>query len=285
MQNGFCDLHAHSYYSDGTYSPSEIIDEAIRAGLSAVALTDHNTTAGLAEFSQYAAGKGVEAVCGVEFSTDFGERELHIVGLYIKPEYYDDINAMTAAMQERKEESNRILIDKLRAIGIDITYEEASRGARGQMNRAHIAHAMCTKGYVDSIKDAFSLYLDPKLGIYEPPLRLDVFETIRFLRKIDAVPVLAHPFYSLESVENIESFLSLAAPAGLVGIETRYTTHTESMTAELQALARKYSLIESGGSDFHGEKRPGVMLGRGYGELFVPLSSALELRSTVNRKQ
>lgn len=279
MENKFCDLHTHSYYSDGTVSPSAIIDEAIKNGICAVALTDHNTTAGLAEFSEYAAGRDVEAICGVELSTDFGERELHIVGLYIKPKYYDEINELTAAMQRRKEAANRLLIDKLCARGIKITYEEASLGARGQLNRAHIAHEMYRKGYAESIADAFRRYLDPKLGIYEPPVKLDAFETIKYLRKIGAVPVLAHPFYSLENEENIERFLSMAAPTGLVGVESRYSTHTEEMTRKISDLARKYSLIEGGGSDFHGEKRPGVELGLGYGDLRVPLESALALRS------
>ena len=283
MQNKFCDLHTHSYYSDGTCSPREIIDRALEAGLSAVALTDHNTTAGLSEFSEYAADKGIEAIAGVELSTDFGERELHIVGLYVKPEYYAEINELTAAMQRRKEAANRALIDKLCALGMDISYERASVGARGQLNRAHIAHEMCRMGYVDSISDAFRRYLDPKLGIYEPPVKLDVFETIKYLRKIGAVPVLAHPFYSLESVENIERFLSMAVPTGLVGIESRYSTHTPQMSENIAAFAKKYSITESGGSDFHGEKRPGVYLGRGYGDLLVPLSFARELRASTNK--
>jgi predicted metal-dependent phosphoesterase TrpH len=278
MKNKFCDLHTHSYYSDGTFSPREIIDEAIKNGIGAVALTDHNTTAGLAEFSEYAKDFDIEAICGVELSTDFGERELHIVGLYVSPDYYAEINELTAAMQRRKEAANRRLIDKLCALGMNISYERASLGARGQLNRAHIAHEMYRQGYVSSIADAFARYLDPKLGIYEPPVKLDVFETIKYLRKIGAVPVLAHPFYSLENEENVERFLSMAAPTGLVGIESRYSTHTEKMCETISALAKKYSVIESGGSDFHGEKRPGVALGLGYGDLRVPIEFATRLR-------
>ncbi|MBQ7387070.1 MAG: PHP domain-containing protein [Clostridia bacterium] len=281
MSAPLCDLHTHSHYSDGTYSPTEIIEEARRIGLSAVALTDHNTTAGLYEFARAAEGTNIEAICGVELSTDFGERELHIVALYLSPEHYSEVEELVAAMRRRKEAANRTLIEKLRARGIDITYEDASRGARGQLNRAHIAYEMYRKGYAESVADAFARYLDPALKIYEPPLKLDVFETIKFIRKIGAVPVLAHPFYSLGTVENIERFLSMAAPTGLIGIESMYSTHDETMTEAVRALARKYSLIESGGSDFHGEKRPSVSLGTGLGNLRIPASAARALRCGI----
>ncbi len=277
----FCDLHTHSYFSDGTLSPSEIIDEAERIGLGSVALTDHNTTAGLTEFTEAARGRNILAIPGVEFSTDFGERELHIVALFVKPEHHEEIERLVTELRRRKEAANRRLIDKLRALGMDITYEEASVGARGQLNRAHIAYDMYKKGYAESIADAFARYLDPRLGIYEPPLKLDVFETIKFIRKIGAVPVLAHPFYSLSTAERIERFLSMAAPTGLIGIESMYSTHDGKMTECLRALAKKYSLIESGGSDFHGEKRPSVALGSGLGELRVPNAAALALYESI----
>ncbi len=272
-----CDLHTHSHFSDGTLSPSEIIDEAIRIGLRSVALTDHNTTAGLSEFCEAARGKNINAIPGAEFSTTFGERELHIVALCIKPEHYSDIEVLVRELRVRKDAANRRLIEKLQALGIDITYEAVAADAKGQLNRAHIAAYMYKNGYAESILDAFERYLNPKLKIYEPPLMLDVFETIKFIRKIGAVPVLAHPFYSLETEENIERFVAMAKPTGLIGIETMYTTHTPAMTEYLRALAKRYSLTESGGSDFHGEKRANVALGVGRGELRVPNDAAIAL--------
>ena len=255
---------------------------AIERGISAIALTDHNTTAGLYEFMRAAEGKPIEAICGVEFSTDFGERELHIVALYVDPTHFGEIEALVTEMKKRKDNAYRVLIERLTALGMDISYESASEGARGLLSRAHIAYELYKKGYADSVSDAFERYLDPKNGIYLPPRKLDVFETIKFIRKIGAVPVLAHPYTSLKCVESIESFLALAKDSGLVAIETEYTTHDLKMTGVLRSLAEKYSLLESGGSDFHGTKKPNVSLGTGYGALRVPYELERRLRAFNN---
>ena len=267
-----CDLHTHSYYSDGTYSPSMIIDEAISLGLSAVALTDHNTTAGLAEFKEAAQDSDVRAICGVEFSTDFEGRELHVIGLYIDECFYPEIEEKMIQIHRQKDAANRRLVEKLGEMGFDITFEEVEATATGHPNRAHIADVMWKKGYVPSIKEAFARYLDPKLGIYVLPPRPCAIETVKYIKSIGAVPVLAHPYLSFEDEDQLERFLTEAIPEGLAAIEAYYSGYDEATTERALATVRKFNILPSGGSDFHGEKRPGVYLGVGRDNLAIPAS-------------
>ena len=160
-----CDLHTHSIYSDGTWTPAQIIDEAERIGLSAIALTDHNTVAGLPYFFEAAKGKSVKAIGGVELSTDFEDVELHLVGLYIEEEHFDAIESLVAELKKRKEESNLLLVSALNAAGYAIDYEEIKAGTPKQhINRAHFASALVEKGYVSSIKEAFDTLLSKTGG-------------------------------------------------------------------------------------------------------------------------
>lgn len=282
---GYCDLHVHSYFSDGTLSPTAIVDSAAEIGLRAVALTDHNTTAGLEEFTCAAEARGIEAVCGVEFSTDYGERELHVLGLFIEPCHYPEINARLEAMHRRKDESNRLLIKSLRERGLNISYEEVQSSTKGHINRAHVAAVLFEHGYASSVKDAFKKYLDPRVGIYVPPKRLDVFDTIKFIESIGAVSVLAHPFVSLDGEEDVSRFLTEAVPCGLSAMETRYSTYSEQTERAALRLAERFSILESGGSDYHADKKPDISLGTGRGTLAVPYSvlKALKKKRDKNR--
>lgn len=267
-----CDLHTHSTYSDGTYSPRELIRAAEKMGLAAVALCDHNNVSGLPEFCKAAEGSRVEAVGGVELSTDYGQTELHILGLCIEPRYYDEINTMMLDYKYRKEESNIRLVDALRKAGYDIDYAVIrDRTPGGQVNRALIAAALTEKGYTTSIKEAFSGLLSVKNGFYEPPSRISSFEAISYLRSIGAVTILAHPLLNL-SEEELEQFLTKAKEAGLDGMETLYSTYDEQERSIAACLADRYKLLHSGGSDFHGENKPDIQLGRGKGDLAVPVT-------------
>ena len=194
-----CDLHTHSIYSDGTWTPEELIAEAERIGLSAIALTDHNTVAGLPAFFQAAKGKNVQAIGGVELSTDFEGAELHIVGLFVQEEDFDELERLVEQLKIRKEESNLLLASALNNAGYAIDYEEIKAGTPKQhINRAHFASALLEKGYVSSIKEAFDTILSKTGGLYIPPRRLDVFEAIGYLKKLGCAAVLAHPFQELD---------------------------------------------------------------------------------------
>ncbi len=282
MQGKYCDLHAHSVFSDGTFTPTQLIREAERVGLAAVALTDHNSTHGVPELLEAAKGSSVEAVAGVEFSTDhlIGKRvvELHIVGLDIKPEHFDRVTEQVEGMKQRKIASNRILADNLKRGGYDISFDEIYASTPdGHVNRVHFASALVEKGYCASVQEAFDTVLAKGNGYYEEPQRLPVYETIAFLKEIGAIAVLAHSFLNLTEAE-LRGFLPKAIEAGLDGMETEYSTYDRQTTELAKSIAREFSLKESGGSDFHGENKPDIALGAGRGNLRIPMAFLEELR-------
>lgn len=269
----FCDLHTHSNYSDGTLSPAQLISAAEKTGLAAIALTDHNTVAGLPDFLEAAKNSAVEAVPGAEFSTDYLDKELHIVGLFITPDHYNAITKMTRQMQQRKHQSNLELIAALNKAGYRIDYETIkSSMPAGEPNRAHIAAELTRLGYTASNKEAFKTLLSPNCGYYHAPKRIDVFELIAFLRSIDAAPILAHPFLSLKEPETLHRFLGPAVESGLQGMETLYPLFSRTETETAKEMANEFGLAQSGGSDFHGDNKPDIRLGSGKGDLQVPIS-------------
>lgn len=274
-----CDLHTHSVFSDGTLTPTQLVELAEEIGLGAVALTDHNTVLGLPEFLAAAEGKSVKAIPGVEFSVDYLDRELHIVALYIQPEHYNAAMEVAQRLNENKRKSNLDLITNLNKAGYDISYEKikASMPA-GEPNRALIAAELTRLGYTSSNQDAFDRLLSPKHGFYHPPKRIDAFELIRFVRELGAVPVWAHPFLHLKEEAQVRAFLPQAVEAGLMGIEVRYSLHTPEQTALAASLAEEYGLLPSGGSDFHGANKPAISLGSGTGSLEVPLSWSEDMK-------
>lgn len=264
-----CDLHTHSTYSDGTFSPAQIVAEGLRKGLRAVALTDHNTVAGIPEFLAAARGTALEAIPGVEISAGYRDKEVHIVGLFLEPETYGALEDFLRVINLRKEKSNQALVDSLHAAGYDVSYGEIRQRHPGNVNRAVIAAELLKKGYVREIREAFRGILSAKNGLYTPPERIGALEVIGFLRSIHTVPVLAHPFVSLTEAE-LRTFLPEAKEHGLAAMETRYAAYAQATADAACAMAQDYGLLESGGSDFHGENKPGIHLGIGTGELLVP---------------
>lgn len=280
----YCDLHTHSYFSDGTCSPKEVVEAAEKLGLGAVALTDHNTVAGLPEFLEAARGKALEAVPGIEFSTDYGDTELHILALYVRPEHYAAITALVEEMKARKERSNIDLVASLNRAGYALDYEQIKAATPGgQVNRAHIGAALTEKGYTASIREAFRLLLSPKRGYYVQPKRLDALDTIRFIKSIGAVAVLAHPFLNLKTPEALREFLAQAKDCGLNGMETMYPLFDEETSRLAYRIAGEFGLQPSGGSDFHGRNKPDIRLGTGKGSLAVPMTCLDGLKATAFR--
>jgi len=271
----FCDLHTHSHYSDGTFSPAELIRAAEQAGLGAVALCDHNTVAGLPEFLEAVKESSVEAVPGIEFSTEYRGKELHILGLFIKPEYYGAINDLLEDALRRKEESNRALVRRLEEQGLSLDYDAIRAEAGGTVNRAVIGAYLVRHGFCGSVKEAFDHWLSLERGFYVPPKRPDAFEVIRFIKSIGAVAVLAHPFLNLDE-EQLREFLSRAD--GLDGMEVYYSKFTHEETELAGRMAEEFDLIKSGGSDFHGANKPNICLGVGTGNLRIPMDCFFKLR-------
>ena len=276
----FCDLHTHSVFSDGTWRPEDILREAERIGLCAVALTDHNTLAGIPDFLRAASGGSVEAVAGVEISTDYGSTELHVVGLFLPEDSFERVDSLLAKLRDRKDAANREMIARLVRDGYDLDFDEIKAESKGLFNRAHIASRLMKGGYVGSIAEAFKTLLAKEGKYYVATKRLPVLEVIGFLREIGAVPVLAHPFLNLTEDE-LRKFLPIAKKHGLTAMETIYSTYDENTVRLSRMIAKEFGLSESGGSDFHGERKPDILLGRGYGELAVPYDFYKNLKENV----
>ena len=269
MEN-YCDLHTHSVFSDGTDTPARLIELAAEAGLSAVALCDHNTVAGLPDFLEAAKDSAVEAVPGVEISTDYADKELHILALFVQSQHYAAVTALLAEGDRRKEQSNIDLVAALNAAGYALNYEEIkAKTPQGHINRAHIAAEMLELGYVESVQAAFRTLLSPKHGLYHPPKRIDAYDAIRFIKSIGAVAVLAHPFLSMDE-QLLRAFLPRAVEAGLDAMEVFYSKYTEETTLLAVKIAEEYGILPSGGSDYHGGNKPDIAIGIGRGELKIP---------------
>lgn len=276
------DLHTHSDFSDGTYTPGELVAEAQGLGLKAIALCDHNTVQGLPAFMAAGEGCSVETVPGVEFSTQYGEVELHILALFVEKEHYGRITAMMEDFRNRKEKSNEDLVAALNRIGLAIDYRKIRAESEGYVNRAVIAAEMTAKGYTASVQDAFRKYLNPEMGYYIPPKRPDAYEMIRFIKSIGAVAVLAHPFLNLDEAA-LRRFLPKAVRCGLDGMETAYPKYTPETTLLAQVVAEQFGLLYSGGSDFHGENKPDIRMGTGRGTLHVPAAWLQALKTRIKK--
>ena len=287
MQDKFkrCDLHTHTVHSDGTLSSSELVREAKKIGLSAIALTDHNSVAGLDEFLSAARDCDVEAAAGVEFSVDYEGEELHLIGLFIGREHYGAVMEFIGDLKEKKNEANRALVARLSTIGFEVDYDALLAATpEGYVNRAHIAIDMLRRGYVESVSEAFDRYLSEESGYYRSPEKPGLFETIEFIDSIGAVSILAHPLLQL-SREELRELLMKEGCGKLDAIETQYVKYSREDREFSSALCRELSLLESGGSDFHGENKPGQELGVGRGDLFVPFEFYEALKARKREKE
>jgi len=279
-----CDLHAHSVFSDGTYTPARLIDAAEAAGLSAIALCDHNTVDGLPDFLAAAEGRSIQAVPGAEFSVDLNGTELHLLGFFIPPSAFSAVSELMDEVTRRKDESNAALVASLNEAGYTLDYSEIkARSPKGKINRAHIGAALTEKGYTSSITEAFQTLLSPAAGHYREPERLSVWDALDFLGSIHAVPVLAHPFLNLKA-EELTAFLPAAKEHGLLGMEVRYSLYSDETTVLSEEIAAQFGLLPSGGSDFHGSNKPDISLGTGKGNLFIPAQWA-EALAGAQRQQ
>lgn len=264
-----CDLHIHSIYSDGSFSPKEIVSEAKRLGLT-VALTDHNTVSGLPEFLEEAERQGVTAIPGIEISTDYRGKELHLLGLFLETQHYSRMEQVMKKYHALKEDSNRELVERLRDAKYLIDYETIKKTVpEGNVNRAHIGAALMEKGYVESIREAFRTVLKEGAGFYVPPARLGLLDGISLLREMNAITVLAHPLQELSGQE-LRQMLPEAIGAGLIGIETQHSSYHDEEFELAAQIAGEFNLLASGGSDFHGRSKPDVFLGMGKGNLSIP---------------
>lgn len=270
-----CDLHTHTSFSDGSLSPTELIELAEEVGLCAIALTDHNSIGGVSELIEAAMGKNVVAIPGIEFSTDYNGRELHLLALGFGPDAYPRISGIVDELTERKRAAIEGLIDDLIAAGYKIDRDRIHRGALGIVNRAHVATELVRCGYAASRKDAFERILYSGGPFYRSPKYIDVSECVDFIKSIGAVSVLAHPFLNI-GYDGVREVLGMLR-GRLDAMEVIYSEYDEKTTEISLALVREFGLLPSGGSDFHGKNKPDISLGTGRGNLKIPLSFAEDM--------
>lgn len=270
MQRRFVDLHTHSTASDGTRSPAEVVALADEAGLAALALTDHDTTSGLAEARAAAVARpGLRLVPGVEVSARYTGGTMHILGLGID-ENAPALRRLLASFIGARNDRNPKILAKLRAIGIDVDMDDVlgaaesfDPGRQHVIGRMHIAEAMRVKGYAQSIQDAFARYLGNGGTAFVDKERLEPHEAIEGIVAGGGAAVLAHPVQlNLGDGQELEDCVHRLAGAGLGGIEVYHPDHSPEQTRRYLDLARQLGLLVTGGSDFHGTAKPGVSLGR-----------------------
>lgn len=279
--NKKCDLHIHSTYSDGTLTPTELVKLAEERDISVLALTDHNTSKGLSEFMEAGRHSSVITVPGCEFTTEWNGIEIHIVGLFFRKKYWNEIEDFLELTHIAKINSNRKLIDMLNEAGYKISDEEVGALTSGDFNRAHVARILMEKGYVESLNEAFNTLLKPGNGFYFPPRRIKALSAIHFIKTYGATAIMAHGLLNLNA-EQMRDFLIEAKKEGLDAIETRYSDFDEKMTATATSLAREFDLKQSGGSDFHGQTKPGILLGSGRGNLSIPYDFYESIRACAD---
>ena len=266
------DLHIHSVYSDGTLTPTEIAERAKARGCAAISLTDHDTMDGVPECEAAAESVGLELVCGCEISTYYGPWQIHILA-YLMDSQSRTLVEKFSELALKREERNREMLAALARIGINISADQIrSAAGRNIITRAHFARVLCAQGYAASIQDAFDRYVSPGGAAFVPHEAMTARDCIEFIRGEGGAPVMAHPFLYKMDESYIDRFVGKLASDGLMGIEAFYTSHSPSQTALARRLANKYRLVETGGSDFHGEDRPHTEIGVGRGNLFVPYS-------------
>lgn len=264
------DLHVHSDKSDGSFTPSQLVDMAADKGLCAFALTDHDTTAGVKEAVAAGLQKGIEVIPGIEFSTEYHGKDIHIVGLFIDedaPAFQAHLDKFVHARVER----NRKMCEKLRADGIDISYEKLLEAFPGSViTRGHYSRYLLDHGYVKSLPEAFDRYLGDHTKYFVPREKISPADAVRLILKVKGIPVLAHPMLYHMGRDALNQLIVTLKEAGLVGIEAIYSTHSAGEERQVRQLAAKYGLLISGGSDFHGKSKPNLEMGTGYGRLFIP---------------
>lgn len=264
------DLHAHTIKSDGSLSPKELVKLAKDINLSAVAITDHDTVDGLDEAILYGKEYDIKVVPGVELSTDYEGKDIHLVGLFIDHKN-ENFSTKLKDFVDSRVIRNQKMCEKLTNAGIPVKYEDLiSHFKESVVTRAHYARYMLEKGYIKSLSEAFERYIGDTSPCFVPREKITPVDGINLILSAGGVPILAHPVLYGMGKDRLNKLVSQLKDAGLVGIEAIYSTYNPGDERDIRALAKEYNLLLSGGSDFHGAAKPGLNLGTGYGKLYIP---------------
>ena len=275
------DLHTHSTFSDGSDDPATLVRLARAAGLTALALTDHDTLDGIGEARAAAAGTGLDLVPGVELSVDWEPGPAHLLAYFVEPGP-GPLADRLVELQEGRARRNREILAALTTLGMPLCPDDL-RPTPGLVGRPHIAAALVRVGYAATLQDAFDLYLARGRPAYRPRPRLTAAEAVRLTRRSSGVAVLAHPHTVAAAADDYAAALSAFRDLGGMGVECQYPDYPAALQEHLVAFTRRLGMIPTGGSDYHGALRPGLALGKGRGDLAVPDEAAAELRRAAGR--
>lgn len=271
----FADLHIHTYYSDGTSSPKEIVDQACNAGLACVAITDHDTVAGIEPVRVLARDSGLDVIAGIELSSEMNSKDVHILGYLFdyKDEYFiRRLQEMQDSRLDRMDE----MIAKLKDLGIeDINLDEVANLAKiKSLGRPHLAQILVEKGVVPNLKKAFDLYLADGAPAYVPKFKQTPYEAIHLIKDAGGLAVLAHPM-----ITAVDELIPSLIREGLDGIEAYYPNYPENIVRFYEGIAQKHQILVTGGSDAHGEARKHTFVGR----IKVPYALVDKMKERANQ--
>ncbi|MFN7170522.1 MAG: PHP domain-containing protein [Candidatus Omnitrophota bacterium] len=245
MKNQFADLHIHSFFSDGKFSPQEILEKAEEVGLSCIAITDHDCVDALPFALQESAF--IEVIPGVELTAEFADHEVHILGYFVDYQRDDFVKKLDQLCRAREERMYK-MVEKLNHYGIRVDYQEVMETkGEGSVGRLHLAYVLFKKGYVKNIQEAFQRYIGNHAPCYVSRFKILPQEAIKIIKDAKGIPVLAHPYKM-----NNDFLIGALVNDGIEGIEVYHPDHSPSVTEHYLRLAKEYSLLVSGGSDCHG---------------------------------
>ncbi len=267
------DLHCHSTFSDGTYTPGELVAMAREIKLSALALTDHDSTRGIADFLAANAEYGDDSLTcipGIEISSDVSKGTLHMLGYYV--DHTDaGLDEQLLPIRDGREYRNKKILEKINGLGLELTWGEVlSFAGDDVVGRPHFAMAMIDKGFVKGKQQAFDQYLAKGKPAYTDRFRLPPENSIKMIKSAGGVAVLAHPYTLDLGKAALRNYVGELHDMGLEGIEIHYPMHADYLRKQYLSLANEFNLLVTGGSDFHGDVNPSIRLGRGFGTLHVP---------------
>ena len=278
----YIDLHTHSLKSDGSMTPAEVVREAKKAGLAAIALSDHDTVDGIEEAVDEGKKIGVEVIPAIEFSVQ-SKTETHILGYFI--DYNNPhLKQMMKEVVDLRIERNYVTTQRLNELGFDITLEEVRALAPNNfVGRAHFARVLMDKGYTQSVKEGFEKYMSVGKYAYCEKQRLTARDAVELIAECGGISFLAHPHLTKLPDEELKEFLAELKNYGLCGIEGYYTDYTPEMQAKYHALAEEMGLMISGGTDFHAAMKPHISIGTGTGDMKIPYSVLENMKNILHR--
>lgn len=280
------DLHAHTTFSDGSFSPEGLIEEAVKNNVRVLAITDHDEIGAIPLGLKYSQGMDFKLVPGVELSIDYelkGQGHLHLLGLFIDHNN-KTLKKSLKILKEARQSRILQMADKMNRLGHNISEEDIKQKVRqGSAGRPHIAQILIEKGIVNSLYEAFKKYLSKGRPAYVPKVKLKIEPAIDLIHSAGGIAILAHP-YSLgfSNYPRLGQEILKLKDYGLDGIEVYYTNHDQYLTKWLKEFAESNELLISGGSDFHGSAKPNTKLGKGTGVLNIPYEVFENLKNFIN---